>query len=98
MVVYEVNISIDKSRADEFRIWLKEHIAEVCRAGGFSKSAVYQMNDIRTDVESFCIQYFADSMETLDRYIEEHAPRLRKDGLERFGDHMEAERRILTEI
>jgi hypothetical protein len=40
------------------------------------------------------VQYIVSSQEALDAYLENDAPRMRRDGIERFGDALEASRSI----
>jgi hypothetical protein len=42
-----------------------------------------------------CVQYTLVDASALDAYLREHAPRLRADGVARFGDGFRAHRRIL---
>jgi Domain of unknown function (DUF4286) len=43
------------------------------------------------------VQYTLVDAAALDGYLREHAPRLRADGVARFGDGFRAHRRILRE-
>jgi hypothetical protein len=47
---------------------------------------------------TYSIQYTTDSKETLQRYYDEDAPRLREEGLRLFGDKMLAFRTELELI
>jgi hypothetical protein len=47
---------------------------------------------------TYSIQYTTDSKETLQRYYDEDAPRLREEGLQLFGDKMLAFRTELELI
>ena len=42
-----------------------------------------------------CVQYALKSRELLDAYLRDHAPRLRADGVARFGDRLHTTRRIM---
>jgi hypothetical protein len=43
------------------------------------------------------VQYALVDLTALDGYLREHAPRLRAEGVARFGDRVRAQRRILRE-
>lgn len=63
---------------------MTRHIPEVLSAGGF----------IRASFESslpgrYRVRYLAADRETLDRYLKEHAPRLRSDVAENFPAGLE---------
>ena len=47
---------------------------------------------------TYSLQYTTDSKETLQRYYDEDAPRLREEGLRLFGDKMLAFRTELEVI
>jgi hypothetical protein len=47
---------------------------------------------------TYSVQYTTDSKETLEKYYQEDAPRLRQEGLQLFGDKMLAFRTELEFI
>ena len=47
---------------------------------------------------TYSVQYTTDSKETLEKYYQEDAPRLREEGLKLFGDKMLAFRTELEVI
>lgn len=51
------------------------------------------MNPIHTT--PFTVHYRMQDQETYDRYLKDHAPRLRQDGIDRFGAKFAATRRVL---
>ena len=52
----------------------------------------------RADELVLCTQYRLRDAAALDDYLREHAPRLRADGIARFGDGFRAERRVLRAV
>lgn len=95
--VYEVNIEIDASAHDDYRVWLHGHIAEILALPGFTGAKVFEILEPPPSAGrmGLCVQYALKSRELLDVYLRDHAPRLRADGLARFGDRFQATRRIL---
>ena len=96
-VIYEVNIEIDASAYDDYRIWLHDHIAEILALPGFTGAKMF---DVMEPLPSagrigLCVQYALKDRTSLDDYLRDHAPRLRADGLARFGDRFQASRRVL---
>ena len=90
MIIYNVTINIDESVEQQWLTWLKnKHIDEVLATGLFNKAKL-----IRVLVEeemggaTYSIQYYTDSLEKLHIYYNNHAPKLRKEGLQLFGDKM----------
>ena len=96
MVVYEVNLAVDLDVADDYAAWLGPHIDELLALDGFEGAEWFvveqEANDWRVH---WCIQYRVRDREALQAYFDEHAARLRGDGLDRFGGRFAATRRIL---
>lgn len=99
MRVYEVNIDIEPALRGEYLAWLQEHVREILALPGFTGAEILEVEDPQ-DAHScrLCVQYRLTGADALERYLHEHAPRLRADGLRRFGDRMRAHRRILRPV
>lgn len=93
-IIYEVQLSADPSIATEIASWLPEHIQEMTDLPGFMGARWLEQLDPKTDRIIHCVHYQLEDQESLDRYFEQHAPRMRAEGIDRFGDHFEATRRI----
>ncbi|MDH7447537.1 DUF4286 family protein [Aquimarina sp. 2201CG14-23] len=79
MYIYNVTINIEETVHDEWLNWMKnEHIPEMLDTGKFSKAL---MSKVLVEEEmggfTYSVQYTTDSNETLQRYYEEDAERLR---------------------
>lgn len=98
-LVYEVNIDIDAGIIDAYRIWLAAHVEEICALPGFLGARVFAVHDPApaSGRIALCVQYALRDQAALDHYLREHAPRLRADGIARFGDRFRASRRVLRE-
>ena len=89
MYIYNVTLSIDKSIHKEWLEWIHHHIPEVLATGKFISAKLTQvLIEEEMDGVTYSIQYTADSREDLDSYYKEDADRLRKDGMQKFGDKM----------
>lgn len=100
MIIYNVTINIHESVHDQWMQWMQEkHISDVLNTGKFTTA---RMVKVLVEEEmggvTYSIQYTTDSKETLQRYYEEDAPRLREEGLQLFGDKMLAFRTELELI
>lgn len=97
MVIYEVNLAVDAEIAGDYAAWLALHIDEVLRVPGFVSAEWWEIEGEQTPGGRvrWCVQYRVESREALDTYFQDHAARLRGDGLERFGGRFEAHRRVL---
>lgn len=100
MIFYNVTINIDESVHNQWMKWMQEkHIQEVLATGKFSGARMVKVL-VAEDMggTTYSIQYTTDSKETLQRYYDEDAPRLREEGLKLFGDKMLAFRTELELI
>lgn len=100
MIIYNVTINIHESVHDQWMQWMQEkHISDVLSTGKFTSA---RMVKVLVEEEmggvTYSIQYITDSKETLQKYYDEDAPRLREEGLQLFGDKMLAFRTELELI
>ena len=100
MIYYNVTINIHESVHDQWLDWMQnKHIKDVIATGKFSSA---RMVKVLVEEEmgglTYAIQYTTDSKETLQRYYNEDAPRLREEGAKLFGDKMLAFRTELQLI
>ncbi|WNM19824.1 DUF4286 family protein [Flavobacterium capsici] len=100
MILYNVTINIHESVHDQWMDWMQtKHIQDVLNTGKFSSARM-----VRVLVEeemggiTYAIQYTTDSKETLQKYYDEDAPRLREEGAQLFGEKMLAFRTELELI
>ena len=100
MILYNVTINIHESVHDQWMQWMQEkHINDVLATGKFSSARMVKVL-VEEDMggTTYSIQYTTDSKETLQRYYDEDAGRLREEGLKLFGDKMLAFRTELELI
>jgi hypothetical protein len=98
VILYEVRIEIDAVLADAYRTWLDAHVREIVALPGFAGAAVFAEDATTTGRAGFCIHYRLVDRAALDRYLMEHAPRMRAEGTARFGDRFSARRRVLDQL
>lgn len=97
-MVYEVNIEVDAALRNEYLAWLRGHVAEILALPGFTGAELFEVEPATADAPgrtALCVQYRLADAGALDTYLREHAPRLRADGIARFGDRFRAHRRVL---
>jgi len=96
VVIYEVNLEIDREIVADYLEWLKPHIQEVLACDGFLDGALFE---IETGADSdrlhFSVRYSVRDREALDAYFDGPAQALRADGAQRFGNRFTASRRIM---
>ncbi len=98
-LIYEVNLSVERAIADDFRAWLVDHVQDMLELPGFTDARILEVLDAE-DAERvmFRTQYTLPDQAALDTYLREHAPRMRAAGVTRFGDRFRATRRVLRDL
>ncbi|MGH8029261.1 MAG: DUF4286 family protein [Arenimonas sp.] len=96
-VVYEVNLAVDAAVLAEYRAWLADHVAEILALPGFTAAQTWDVVDPPATgaTAHLCVQYWLHNADALADYLRDHAPRLRADGIARFGERVRATRRVL---
>lgn len=96
-LIYEVNLDVDAAIAGEYRAWLDAHVRAMLALPGFMSARVFEVLDGagRDGGLQLCVHYALRDAAALDAYLREHAPRMRADGVARFGDRFRASRRVL---
>ena len=97
-VIYEVNLTVRRAIEREYRDWLDAHIREILALPGFVRAELSEVIEPAPAPDEFtlCTRYHLRDEQALQDYFRQHAPRLRADGVARFGDGFRAERRVLS--
>jgi Protein of unknown function (DUF3667)/Domain of unknown function (DUF4286) len=95
-VVYEVNLEADAAIAGPFDTWLRDHIADMLQFQGFLSAEILDDPGAPPGKIRRIVQYRLRDQAALDRYLRDEAPRMRQDGVDKFGDGFSAQRRILA--
>ena len=99
MIIYNVTINVDDSIHDQWLKWIKEHIPQVLATGKFTEAKLTKvLVDEETGGVTYSVQYRAKSRADLNDYYQNHAERLRDEGLKLFADKMLAFRTELEVI
>lgn len=93
-LIYEVRLAADPAVAHEFDLWLADHVRRMLELPGFYDARVIRADDGPDGRRRRLVRYRLRDRRALDAYLERHAPAMRRDGLERFGDAFSAERDI----
>lgn len=97
-MIYEVTVHVRAERAAEFLEWLRGHVDEVAALPGFEQAELHELLDEAGDEAGWCIRYRLRDRAALEDYLRDHAPRMRGEGLARFGDAMRAQRRVMQPL
>ena len=92
MVIYEVNLIVKEEIIDDFNTWLVEHVDEMLRFPGFKKAEILQEEG---SVKHLSVRYYLSHREYLEDYLQNHAQKMRGQGILQFKDKFSASRRIL---
>ena len=95
MIVYEVNLQIDSEVAHEYAEWLQPHIEQILELEGF-RHADWFVCDSDDDKAHWSIRYHLDKRSSLASYLENHAPALIQEGVDKFGEYLTSNRRIMS--
>jgi hypothetical protein len=99
MIIYNVTVSIDNDAEESWVNWMKEkHIPEVLATGLFLESRFTRVLGEEENGKTYSIQYLCESMDTYEKYRDEHAPRLQKDHADRYQGKFAAFRTILKVV
>lgn len=96
-VLYEVNLEAEAAIEGPFDTWLRDHIADVLQFDGFLSAEILDDQSATTPGRiRRTVQYRLRNQPALETYLREHAPRLRAQGVEKFGERFTSERRVLA--
>lgn len=95
-VVYEVNLDVEAAIAADYRTWLEAHVAQMLSLPGFESAQLFDVSEpVDAGRVAWCVHYRLRDAAALDAYLREHAPRMRAEGVARFGERFRASRRVL---
>ena len=100
MYIYNVTTNIDETVQAEWLKWMKEkHIPDMLATGKFTNAKMSQVMIVEEmGGATYSVQYTTDSLETLQEYFKEDAPKLRDESLKLFKDKFVAFRTELKVI
>ena len=100
MIIYNVTIKVETSVAADWLRWLlEEHIPEVMSTGCFTEYKVVRLLEV-DDIEgpTYAIQYYAETKPDYNRYIELHAPEMRRRSFDKWGERFIAFRSVMEVV
>jgi hypothetical protein len=82
--------------------WLKwmqqDHIPAVLSTGLFNDYRICRLLDVEDEGTTYSIQYSCNSLIEYNDYKNNHAPRLQREMLDKFGDKLTAFRTLLEVV
>ena len=100
MIVYEVNIEVRDAAYADYRAWLVRHVEQMLALPGFVTAEIFERRDppATAGTQALTVHYRLVDEPALQRYLAEHAARMREEGVHRFGDAFSATRRVLAVV
>lgn len=97
MILYAVELEMDAALREEYLAWLRTHVAEMLALTGFIDAEIMERREPPAPPGRavITVHYRLQDRAAFDRYLAEHAPRMRAAGLARFGDRVRAARQVL---
>jgi hypothetical protein len=95
MVIYHLQIHVDPAIEQTYLEWLRPHMHEVKKVGGFKDAQLYKVEAVSS---FYIVLYEIESREKLELYFRDFAPSFRADALARFGDKVKIERQVLQNV
>jgi len=88
MIIYNITAKVEWSVAEEWVKWMQEkHIPEVLETGCFEKHQFVRLLQVdETEGPTYAIQYYAPTLSTYDYYLQHHAPSLRDQVNNKWGE------------
>jgi Domain of unknown function (DUF4286) len=90
MLLYNVTIKVENNIADAWLQWMKdEHIPDVINTGCFTKATLCKLLEVDDeDGPTYTVQYLSATDADYQRYINEHAPVMRKKVTDKWGNNI----------
>ncbi|KYQ91438.1 hypothetical protein DLAC_08406 [Tieghemostelium lacteum] len=100
-VIYEVTCEVEDEINERFADWLTKHVDEIVKLENgnlFAKALITKLDNSlvggqNPSKNTYVMQYYAYSKETLQTYLTKYSAGMREDGLKHFGDKFKATRR-----
>ena len=97
MIIYNVTINVQHSIHHQWLVWLKqEHIPDIIATGCFTHANILELLEVdTTEGLTYAIQYFAESKDLYNVYIEKFAALMRQKALDKWEDQFIAFRSVM---
>lgn len=97
MIIYNVTVKTEAAIAETWLDWMKKvHIPEILATGCFFDYKICRLLELDdSDGPTFAVQYHANTYADYKKYLQIHAPELRKATLEKWGESIIAFRSVM---
>jgi hypothetical protein len=94
-VIYEVELEADRAIEKSFDTWLRDHVADVLQFEGFQSADILHTDSGDPERIRRLVQYRLHDRAALERYLRDHAERMREEGVGRFAERARSVERVL---
>ena len=100
MIIYNVTTKVHWDIHEAWLAWMKDkHLPEVMASGCFIDMRFVRLLETdETEGPTYAAQFHAANMEDYKRYIEHHAPILRKDVMDNWGNNFISFRSLMEVV
>jgi hypothetical protein len=100
MIIYNVTTKVTHNINDSWLRWMKqEHIPAIMNTGLFHDSRICRLlEQDDQDGPTYSIQYFTDTLENYQTYLEEHAATFRQASYDLFGSQFVSFRTVMQVV
>jgi quinol monooxygenase YgiN len=95
MIRYEVNLELHPEIEKEYIAWLQIHMNEMLEFDGFHEAKLFRNIEKQN---AYIVHYDIESNAHMKHYLQDHAPRMRNEAIEKFKNKFTASRRIIEMI
>lgn len=88
MLIYNVTAHVEASIEKEWLLWMRQkHISDMLSTQKFSQAKIFKViSDQDKGGLSYAVQYYCESKEVLNDYLENHSKQLQEEGNDKFGN------------
>ncbi len=100
MIIYNVTVNVEKEIEHEWINWMKEtHIPAIISTGYFNSYKMLRLlNETEGEGVTYAIQYHSETLDNLEKYMSEEAPRLRDEHFSKFQNRCVSFRTFLETV
>lgn len=99
MVLYNITYNVDQEIQEAWMQWMRAvHIPRMMMAGKFSSVRLFEMLSTEEQGNTYSLQFMADSLEIIQKFLEDYEPVFSQEQNTRFGNKHVAFRTVLQEL
>jgi hypothetical protein len=100
MIIYNVTTQVNWGIHEAWLKWMKEeHIDRVMASGCFTHHRIVKLLEVDdADGPTYAVQYYCHSPEQYQQYVRLHAPKLRQESLDKWGDQFISFRSLMEVV